>query len=427
MRIFGLDISWSRKGQTLTLDQLIRNLEAAFETRSGVQVTPESAMESPTVHAVVRAIASRISTLPIHVYEKSQKGGRESKEPLPNHPVARLLSKPNDWQDRTTFWLDATSWLVRYGNFYAFKTRGVTGPIRSLQPFPPYNVRPEQQDDLSVVYKVHLSRGAMRDFTRGQLLHARGPSRDGIVGNSPIMDARESIALEIAAERFGGSFFANGAMPLMVFEFLAGSQGFKTEEDRQRFLQEFQEAYGQKKRFRALLLPRGLAAKDPIPLDNEKAQFLQTRKLQRTIIAGALGVPPHFVGDLERATFSNVEQQSLDFVQNVLLPYVRVFEAAMERDLLTDDDRAGGVIIRFNMDAALRGDFKTRQEGLKIQRESGVINPNEWREREGMNPREGGDEYWEEGPSGQGAKPAKVPAVSGNGDGEPVPVPAKGR
>jgi phage portal protein BeeE len=99
----------------------------------------------------------------------------------------------------------------------------------------------------------------------------------------------------------------------------------------------------------------------------------------------------------------------------------------MERDLLTDDDRAGGVIIRFNMDAALRGDFKTRQEGLKIQRESGVINPNEWREREGMNPREGGDEYWEEGPSGQGAKPAKVPAVSGNGDGEPVPVPAKGR
>jgi HK97 family phage portal protein len=415
MKLFGLDIAWSRKSQTLSLDQLIRRLEAAFETVSGVQVNPENAMESPTVHAVVRAISSRISTLPIHVYKKTMSKGRESKELLPNHPVARLLSRPNDWQDRTTFWLDATSWLVRYGNFYAFKTRGLTGPIRNLQSLPPYNVRPEQRDNLDVIYKVHLARGAIREYTRGQLLHARGPSRDGVVGSSPITDARESIALEIAAERFGASFFGNGAMPLMQFEFLAGSGGFKTEEDRQRFLQEFQEAYGQRKRFRAILLPRGLTTKDPVALDNEKAQFLQTRKHQRTVIAGAFGVPPHLVGDLERTAINNFEQQSLDFIMSVVLPYVRIFEAAMERDLLTDDDRVGGIIIRFNVDAALRGDFKTRQEGLKIQREAGVINPNEWREREGLNPRDGGDEYWEEGPSGQGQPKAQA---GNNGSGK---------
>jgi HK97 family phage portal protein len=133
-------------------------------------------------------------------------------------------------------------------------------------------------------------------------------------------------------------------------------------------------------------------------------------------------VPPHLVGDLERTAINNFEQQSLDFVMSVVLPYVRIFEAAMERDLLTDADRAGGVIIRFNVDAALRGDFKTRQEGLKIQREAGVINPNEWREREGLNPRKGGEEYWEQGPSGQGATPAKVPAGAENGDGEPAAV-----
>jgi HK97 family phage portal protein len=138
------------------------------------------------------------------------------------------------------------------------------------------------------------------------------------------------------------------------------------------------------------------------------------------VIAGVFGVPPQFVGDLERATFNNAEQQSLDFVQHVILPYVREFEAAMERDLLTDEDRAGGVILRFNLDAALRGDYLTRQQGLKIQREAGVVNPNEWREQEGMNPRpdEGGEAYWDQGPSGQGrsAEPA-VPALNGRNGG----------
>ena len=157
--------------------------------------------------------------------------------------------------------------------------------------------------------------------------------------------------------------------------------------------------------------------RDPIALDNDKAQFLETRKYQRTVIAGIFGVPPQFVGDLERATFNNAEQQSLDFVQNVILPDVRVFEAAMERDLLTDDDRSGGVVIRFNLDAALRGDYLSRQQGLKIQREAGVINPNEWREQEGMNPRPdaGGEGYWDQGPSGQGRQPAAAPAANGNG------------
>jgi HK97 family phage portal protein len=243
------------------------------------------------------------------------------------------------------------------------------------------------------------------------------------MGDSPIMNMRESIALEIAAEKFGASFFGNGAMPLIMFTYMQGSQGHKTDEDRQRFIDEFQAAYRGKGRFRAMLLPRGITAGDPVPVDNDKAQFLQTRKYQRTVIAGGLGVPAHHVGDLERATFNNVEQQSLDFDVNCVLPYGRIFESAMERDLLTDEDRAGGIIIRFNLDATLRADFKTRQEGLKIQRENGIINPNQWREREGMNPRTdpGGDQYWDQGPSGQGAE--SLPAKESD-NGRPVPAPA---
>ena len=417
MRLFGRDFG-QRKDATLSLDQLIRKLELVYDTVSGINVTPETAMQSPTVQAVIRAISGHLSTLPVRVLLKSTSRGRDKKEPLPNHPVAKLLDDPNVTQDRVTYWLDAVSWLLRYGNFYAYKARGVTGPIRRLEPLPPYAVTVEQRDDLSLVYRVTQDNGQQRTFLQTQVHHARGMSRNGYVGDSPVMNGRESIALEIAAERFGASFFANGAMPAIVFQYLAGSPGHRSEEDRKRFIDEFQAAFTGRGRFRAILLPKGIEmADDPIVADNDKAQFLETRKYQRTVIAGIFGVPPQFVGDLERATFNNAEQQSIDFVQNVILPHARVFEAAMERDLLTDEDRRDGVIIRFNLDAALRGDFASRQQGLKIQREAGIINPNEWREQEGLNPRPdaGGEGYWDQGPSGQGAPAGAQPAATGNG------------
>jgi HK97 family phage portal protein len=411
-----------QKNATLTLDQLIRRLEAAYETVSGITVTPETALQAPTVQAVIRAIGGSIATMPIHVQLKTTSKGRDAKEPLPNHPVARLLNAPNAHQDRVTYWLDATSWLLRYGNHYAFKARGQTGPIRRLESLPPQAVTAEQADDLTVTYRVTEARGGQRTLLASQMHHARLASRDGVVGDSPVVNARESIALELAAERFGAAFFGNGAVPGLIFQYVAGSAGHRNEDERKQFVTDVQEAYAGRGRLRAMLLPKGVElADDPVTINNEQTQFLETRKYQRTVIAGAFGVPPQFVGDLERATFNNAEQQSIDFIQNVILPIARVFEAAMERDLLTDEDRAGGVIIRFNLNGALRGDFLTRQQGLKIQREAGVINPNDWREVEGMNPRTdpGGDAYWEQGPSGQNQAPAKEPAKEPANGGRP--------
>lgn len=419
MKLFGLDIGWGRKAQTITLDQLIQRLESANSTLSGISVTPETAMESPTVQAVVRAIAGRISTLPVHVMQKTTTNRRTTKEPLPSHPVARLLNRPNERQTSVEYWLDATSWLIRHGNYYAFKGRGQTGPIRRLDPLPPSSVSVEQRENLSLIYHVQLANGARRDLESAQVHHVRGAARNGFLGDSPINDARESIALEIAVERFGATFFGNGAMPGLVFKYATASQGHKDKEGRQEFIDDLQAAYGNRGRFRGILLPKGIELEDPIALDNDKAQFLQTRKHQQLVIAGALGVPPHLVGNLEKATFNNMEQQSLEFIQMVVLPCARTFETAMERDLLTDEDRARGVILRFNLDAALRADFQSRQEGLKIQREMGILNPNEWRELEGMNPRddEGGEAYWDQGPSGQGATGGQD---AGNGNQPPA-------
>jgi HK97 family phage portal protein len=421
MRVFGMELSWSKKS-TLTLDQLVQRLELAYQTVAGITVTPETALESPTVQAIIRAIGGHLSALPVHVLLKSTSAGRARKEPLPNHPVQRLLNAPSQTQDRVSYWLDATSWLLRYGNHYAFKARGVTGPIRRLEPLPPAAVTVEQADDLTLLYRVQRHRGDTRTYTAREIHHARRMSRDGVVGDSPVVNARLSIALEIAAERYGAAFFGNGAMPALVFQYMTGSGGHRTEEERKQFIDDFQAAFTGRGRFRAMLLPKGIEmAEKPIEPNNEQAQFLETRKYQRTVIAGAFGVPPQFVGDLERATFNNAEQQSIDFVQNVVLPDARLFEAAMERDLLTDEDRAGGVIIRFNLDAALRGDFRTRQEGLKMQREAGVINPNEWREQEGLNPRAdaGGEAYWDQGPSGQGRR-----AGAARGEDDPADDPA---
>ncbi len=402
MKIFGFNIE--RKAD-LTIDQVIKRLEAIFATSSGVAVTPTTCLESPTVQAIVNAISMRVATLPIHVYKKTVKDGRAIKEPQPSHPVAKLLANPNGWQTNVAYWLDAVSTTVRYGQFVAVKGRGITGPIRKLWPVLPSSVQWVQDDSLEVSARVTTASGKQRDYAMSDLHHVRGAARDFLNADSPVVLAREAIALEIAAQRFGATFFGNGAMPGLIFSYMQGTKGHMSAEQRSSFIRSFSENYGKAGRFKAVMLPQGIDKPEQLNIENDKAQFLETRKLQRSVIAGAFGVPPHLVGDLDRATFSNIEQQSSEFVEKVVLPYCRMFEAAIERDLLTAEDRSSGVIVRFNLDAALRADFKTRQEGMKIQREMGVVSANDWREREGMNPREGGDEYWEQGPSGQGMSP----------------------
>lgn len=398
-------------------EDILQRLVAAREGLLDGFVTPRNCMQSPTVHAIVTAISRRISVSPVHVYRKTMKAGREAKERLPNHPVAKLLQKPNPWQTRTSYWLDAASTFARWGNFVAWKGRGQTGPIRKLVPFDPGAISVEQNENLDVEYRVSMTGGVQRVFSIDELHHSRGPARDFIWGDSPVRDVQVAITLEILAEKFGATMFQNGAVPLMVFKYMQGTQGFKDKESEKLFIDTFQAMFGGNRRHRAMLLPKGIEAGDPVKIENDKAQFLETRKYQRTVIAGAWGVPPHLVGDLERATFNNVEQQDSDFTLNVIMPVAQAFESAMERDLLTDEDRAGGVAIRFNLDAILRADFKSRQEGLQIQRQNGAISPNEWREVEGRNPigdGDGGDDY---------IRPANMVVAGSEEDVPPDPVP----
>jgi HK97 family phage portal protein len=390
VKIWGWEIQ--REQKTAQFETVLQRIIAAQEGTLGTIVSPDTCMQSPTVHAIVTAISRRIAVSPVHVYRKTTKNGRDAKERLPDHPVAKLLSYPNKWQSRSDYWLDAASCVVRHGKYFAWKSRGTTGPIRELLPIDPRAMAIEQD---SKTWAVTYRHGG--EVLNPRMLHyVRGPARDFVTGDSPVKDVQTAIGLEILAEKFGASFFKNGALPFLVFSWLQGSGGFKTPEESKQFIHDFQEAFGGGNRFRAMLAPKGMDKPTSVPIDNDKAQFLETRKYQRTVIAGAFGVPPHLVGDLERATFNNVEQQDSDFTLNVVMPIAQAFEAAMERDLLTDEDTNSGVIIRFNLDSILRADFKSRQEGLQVQRRNGVINANEWREIERMNPiseEDGGEDY----------------------------------
>lgn len=395
MNFLGLEIR--RKGYAQgTPDDILGRLRAILKGNIG-DITPDNCMKSPTVQAIVQSISRRIAVSPVHVFQKGTKKGRDTKEKLPDHPVAKLLKKPNSWQTSAEYWLDATSCFVRWGRYFAFKSRGSTGPIRELIPLHPQVVGVKQHPQTYAVSFLVTQEGAgQREYPREKIHYVRGPSRDFLCGNSPVEDVKLAIGLEIAAEEFGASFFNNGALPLMILKYMQGSAAFKNAQDEKKFVEDFQNAFGGGNRHKALLLPKGIETGEPVKIENDKAQFLETRKYQRTVIAGAFGVPPHLVGDLERATFNNVEQQDKDFTSNVVQPIATAFEAAMERDLLTDEDRAGGICIRFNLDSTLRADFKSRTEAYRILREIGIVSSNEVREREGLNPisaEDGGDDY----------------------------------
>ncbi len=390
----------SRK-QTLSINQLVERLEAALSVASGEAVTPDSALEAPTVQAIATAVSRRIAISPVEVFAESTVRGRKRRTPAKDtHPIVRLMRRPNMWQPRANYWLDQSSHLLRHGAAVSFKRRDGNNIVHDLLPLHMDAITVTQNpaagaDPFGLTFKYATANGGEEIYGHERIHYARGPSRDFVTPDSPVMAVRESIGLELAAEKFAASFFGNSALPFLVFKLMDGFAGFRTEADEKSFLAKIADALTGRKRHSSLVLPAGMDI-SPMNIEQEKAQFIETRKMVRTVIAGAFGVPPHLVGDLERATFNNVEQQDGDFVLNVIAPIARQFEDAMERDLLSDNDRAENVKIRFDLDAMQRVDFKGRQEALRLQREWGVINADEWREEIGRNPLaagEGGDTY----------------------------------
>jgi HK97 family phage portal protein len=374
--------------KAMGVDELSRLLVGYYgggESASGESVTPASAMRSATVHACVRVLAEDVGKLPLILYRRTTKG----KERATDHPLYHVLrTKPNAWQTPISFFGMGQAHIELRGAAYAYITR-VRGQVRELLPIATDRMRVEQQEDWSVKYYIRLKAGE-KEIAANELLHVPGLSLDGVCGVSPIAFARESIGLALAMEKHGGRLFKNSARPSGVLQRPKEAPAL-SRPAAQLLIDSFNASYSGDGAKRTVLLEEGVTF-NPVTMTSEDAQFLETRQYQRTEICGVFRVPPPKIGDHTRSTFNNIEQLSLDYLTDSLMPRLVRWEQAMNRALLSPAEQEE-YFVEFLVDAVLRTDVKSRMESYALAIQNGILSPNEARVKENLNPREGGDVF----------------------------------
>ena len=364
-------------------------------TAAGKVVNERTAMQTTAVYACVRILAESIAGLPLHVYAYEGQG----KERVPAHPLYFLLhDAPNPEMTSFVFRETLMTHLLLWGNAYAQILRDGMGRVIGLYPLLPDRMDVGRDSKTGELYYLYTrsteenpnfkAAGQIR-LRRTDVLHIPGLGFDGLVGYSPIAMAKTAIGIALATEEYGATFFQNGARPAGVLEHPGVLK------DPSKLRESLQSIYGGTKNAgKNAVLEEGVKYQQ-IAIPPEEAQFLETRKFQIDEIARLYRVPPHMVGDLEKSSFSNIEQQSLEFVKYTLNPWVMRWEQSLQKALLTDKERKN-YFIRFNVDGLLRGDYKSRMEGYAIGRQNGWLSANDIRSLEDMNPinaDEGGDLY----------------------------------
>ncbi|QSR35560.1 phage portal protein [Marinobacterium iners] len=367
-----------------TPEKLAAYLGVSAETFTGRQVTAKTAMQLVTVFACIRVLSESVGMLPCKLMTEQGNTRRAAT----SHPLYELLSlAPNNYMTAQEFWELVIACLGLRGNFYAYKVV-VMGKVKELLPIDPGAVKPKILDDWSIVYEVTFRNGTKDVLTQDEIWHVRTLTLDGLTGLNPVAYARQAIALGLATEEHGARLFKNGAVTSGVLhtEQRLSDDAFK------RLQKQFQEDHaGLTNAHKPMILEMGLDWK-PVALDQQDSQFLETRKFQRDEICAIYRVPPHMVANLERATFSNIEHQAMSFVNYSLVPYLTRIENRIRVGLLSKQDRATHYA-KFNAGALLRGDQKSRFESYGQGINWGILSPNECRDLEDLNPRDGGDIY----------------------------------
>lgn len=363
-------------------------------TSAGKPVTERSAMQMTAVYACVRILSEAIAGLPLHVY-RYEAGGSRSK--ALDHPLYVLLhDEPNPEMTSFVFRETLMTHLLLWGNAYAQVIRNGKGEVLGLYPLMPNHIEVGRSKSGELEY-VYTRTGDEPDqdqprkvtLTAADVLHIPGLGFDGLVGYSPIAMAKNAIGLAIATEEYGASFFANGAAPGGVLEHPG------TIKDPARVRDSWQSTFGGSRNSNKIAVLEEGMTYTPIGISPEQAQFLETRKFQINEIARIFRIPPHMVGDLEKSSFSNIEQQSLEFVKYTLEPWVIRWEQAITKTLLSADEKPR-VFVKFNLEGLLRGDYVSRMNGYATARQNGWMSANDIRALENLDlipTEEGGDVY----------------------------------
>lgn len=367
---------------------LLEALRGGIETAAGITVSDEGALAYGAVLACVRVLSESVASLPCLLYERVDENGLPGKRRAVGHPLYRLLhDKPNPEMSAFEWWEMALVHILLWGNFYAEIVVDGCGNVSALWPIPPKLVRPTRLPDGRLVYDIELPDDPRR-FGSEWIFHVAGMRTGGLTGLSVVGQAREAIGLGMAAEQYGASVFGNGTVPGGVLEHPSqlSDEAFK------RLQASWQERHqGLANAQRLAILEEGMKY-NKIGIPPEDAQFLETRKYQRSEIAGMFRVPPHLIGDLERATFSNIEHQSLSFVVYSLQPWLRRIEARVNGWLLLQQEQER-YFAEFLVDGLLRGDVVSRNQAYSTARQWGWMSVNEIRVRENLNSIPEGDVY----------------------------------
>jgi HK97 family phage portal protein len=358
-------------------------------TATGIRVTADTAMRFTAVYAAVRILAETVATLPLIVYRRTENDGKER---ATDYFLYRLLhDQPNEEQTSVEFREMLQGHLALRGNAYAQIDRKMGQPAR-LVPLHPDRVEADRSKNGELVYKVNPDSGSpyLLSQRRGEIMHIRALSSDGVTGLNPIELFREAIGLGLAYEEYSGRLFGNGANINGVLE----TPQAMSDEALSRFRTLWQQNYGGVGNAgKTAILEQGMKWQ-AIGIAPKDAEFIISRKFQITEIARIFRVPPHMLADLERATFSNIEHQSLEFIRDTIRPWLVRWEQALTRDLIPPADR-DTYFVEFLIDGLMRGDLKSRYDSYAIGRNNGWLSANDIRRLENMNPLppEQGDVY----------------------------------
>lgn len=361
---------------------------------AGKNVNERSAMQMTAVYSCVRILAEAVAGLPLHLYRYKEDGGKE--RAIDNNLYHLLHDEPNKEMSSFIFRETLMTHLLLWGNAYAQIIRNGKGEVVALYPLMPNKMQVDRDENGELYYiytrssdEAKTMEGVTVYLTPRDVLHIPGLGFDGLVGYSPIAMAKNAIGLAIATEEYGAKFFANGAAPSGVLEHPG------TIKDLSRLRENWNSTFGGSANSgKVAVLEEGMKY-TPISISPEQAQFLETRKFQIDEIARIFRVPPHMVGDLEKSSFSNIEQQSLEFVKYTLDPWVIRWEQSLSRALLNEDEKRK-YFFKFNLEGLLRGDYESRMSGYAVARQNGWMSANDIRELENMDKipaEDGGDLY----------------------------------
>lgn len=367
------------------LKELERIVIGASFADAGVHVSPDTASRFAAVAACERVISTAHAFVPVVVYRRINDKQREADT---GSTVYSLLhDRPNEHQTSYQWRRIKQRDLVFRGDAFSLIVRGYGNRPVELIRLHPDRVEVLQDSATGVVtYRYTKANGQRVVFKRSEILHVWADSDDGLRGINPVRRYRETIGDGIAMRMHGSYTFANGTK-LGGYLTAAGKV-----EGKKDLADDFMENYGGvSNRGKIAVLDQGLKF-EQLSMSNEDAQYIEARKFNRAEIAGIFGVPPHMIGDLDKATFSNIEHQAIQFVTSCMGPYFTCWEGCLWRDVLDADPAR---FVKFNEKGLLRGDNKSQQESLEIQRRNKVINANEWRALQDMNPIPGpeGDLY----------------------------------